>query len=196
MVRLQYVGNIKRKIDFTTMGKGYSFSVRPGDIISVPDVAVMACKGCGTFEEVERRKPSSKVQVIKTTVSNNDEPVEETTTIDRTVVDPFDVVEPEDEVEDPADDINFDNEEEEVSETDETKEIPIVPVDEVVEAHDEAHDERAKLENPIDNDVDYTAFRKSELKDMCKERSLPVSGNRDDLIARLVNYDNGYIPEE
>ena len=45
-----------------------------------------------------------------------------------------------------------------------------------------------KAEKPV---VDYTSFLKAELIAQCEERGLDASGNKDDLIARLVNDDNG-----
>lgn len=38
--------------------------------------------------------------------------------------------------------------------------------------------------------VDYTSFSKRELVKLCKERKLETIGNRDDLICRLVSFDN------
>lgn len=38
--------------------------------------------------------------------------------------------------------------------------------------------------------VDYTSYSKKDLVKLCKERKLATIGNRDDLIARLVTFDN------
>ena len=43
--------------------------------------------------------------------------------------------------------------------------------------------------------VDYTAKCKKDLKDLCKENGLHVSGNRDDLITRLCNFDQGVVTD-
>lgn len=178
MVRLKYLGNIKKKISFTCMGKGYSYVVNPGDIITIPNSLVMAIKGCGTFEEIERRRPSDKIKVVRTTIEDTKEKVEETI-IKRENVSPFEVQE------------ETNNDTEESKDVEETKEQEDIIEKEIVIEEDNIDDEE---EN--ENKIDYTSFRKKELKDMCSERNLKTNGNRDDLITRLCNYDNGFNSEE
>jgi len=56
---------------------------------------------------------------------------------------------------------------EEVDEVEEVEEAPRIPV------------------------IDYTAMLKRDLVEMCVGAGLDADGKRDDLIARLVNHDNG-----
>jgi len=181
MVRLKYVGNMKRKISFVTMGKGYSFSVKPGEIISVPDVVATAAKGAAPFEAVVREKPSNNIKVVKTVIHNNEEPEEVESVIERVSVDPFVQKEIEEEVE---------KIEEEIDASADTDIIEAPFVEDIEEDEVEEEDVEEELS------IDYTSKLKSELKDMCVARGLSNRGNRDDLIAALVNNDNGIDAEE
>lgn len=50
---------------------------------------------------------------------------------------------------------------------------------------------------PVEEDpVDYLAFKKAELIEMCKEREIDPDGKKDDLVAKLVAYDNLSSDEE
>lgn len=47
-----------------------------------------------------------------------------------------------------------------------------------------------------DDEVGYEDLSKDELKELLAERDLPVSGNKDELVARLVEFDSTTTPHE
>jgi hypothetical protein len=187
MARVKFNGVKKAKVTWCSMGKVYSYNVRPGEVLAIPDDQVNNIRATGSFLVVSaphlaKRKPKVNKKVLK-----KEEPIK--------VVKLTPVVEPEPEVE-----VVEEPEVEEVVEEVENEEIDpdentkVLPAPVVVEEEEE---EPVVVEaEDCDKTVDYTSIRKADLKDMCKERGLHVSGNRDDLIARLVAFDKGIIIDE
>jgi hypothetical protein len=170
MAKVKYNGTLKKKITWNSMGKGYAYNVRPGQIIQVPEDQITNVCGCGSFIVISS---ASKLReqgpkIVKKTVQKQVEPT------------PVKVVKPLP-----------------VLMVDEPVEVEEVVVNEPVEVTevtvDEPVEEREDEDEECEKTIDYTSIRKADLKDMCKKNGLKVSGNRDDLIARLVAFDKGII---
>ena len=158
------------------MGKAYSYNVRPGEVISIPDDQVSNIRAAGQFAIIsapgfKKAKPTVNKKVIKKEAPANPVRVVKHPPVSTPVQEEeVDVVVEEDFVD--------------VDPEEETKVLPQV---------EEKEEEHVHTEECAEKCVDYTSIRKAGLKDMCKDRGLHVSGNRDDLIARLVAFDKGVI---
>jgi hypothetical protein len=176
MARVKYNGTNKAKVSWNSMGKAFSYNVRPGEVIAIPDDQVNNIRAAGSFSIISAPN-MGKPKVIKKVIKK-ETPIK--------VVKPVPVVEPDPEpVEEPVEDAF-----EDIDTESETKVLSSA-VEDVEEGED-----LVDTEEEEDKSVDYTSIRKSDLKDMCKERGLHISGNRDDLIARLVAFDKGIILDQ
>jgi len=144
--------------------------VLPGKIYPVSDDQVHNICGCGPFVVIAAPHLNKKPNVIKKDLKKEEDVVKviKQSPIVEPVVEEEVVVEPE--VEEPV--------VEEAKEVVEDDEPIVVEADKCVKK------------------FDYTSIRKADLKEMCRERVLHLSGNRDDLIARLVAFDKGIIIDE
>jgi len=73
------------------------------------------------------------------------------------------------------------------------------PVEEVVEEVEVKNDPVAPPPadaNPFPTDLQYDSLTVAELRDLCKERGLPVYGTKAEIVLRLKQNDEGIIPEE
>jgi len=185
MAKVKFNGTNKARVSWNSMGKVYSYNVRPGEVLGIPDDQVNNICATGPFIIISGPKKKNKgpkinkkvintvvekpVKVVKPKpiVEEKKEPVVESPVVEEPIVEEEHVVEEEPVVE-------------EITEDEETKVLP---------AYNEIKDETNE-EDEVDG-IDYTSLLKDELKEMCRERGLKISGNRDDLISRLVAYDNG-----
>jgi hypothetical protein len=73
------------------------------------------------------------------------------------------------------------------------------PVEEVVEEVEVKSDPVPPAPadaNPFPTDLQYDSLTVAELRDLCKERGLPVYGTKAEIVLRLKQNDEGIIPEE
>ena len=180
MQRVKYNGSAKQKICFTTMGQGFSYNVIPGEILTVPNIAIIPLMGCGVFEILNSHEEPSEVQIVNVSLDdNNEEYIDEESDASEETLNLNEQLDPR--VDDEFEDFIPRDEEEQTFGPDDT-EPPYVAEETEKEVVEEMETEEIK--------IDYTSKRKAELKDMCAERGLKVTGNRDDLITRLVDSDN------
>ncbi len=80
-----------------------------------------------------------------------------------------------------------------------TVEEPAKPVEEVVEEVEVKSDPVAPPPadtNPFPTELQYDSLTVAELRNLCKERGLPVYGTKAEIVLRLKQNDEGIIPEE
>ena len=73
------------------------------------------------------------------------------------------------------------------------------PVEEVVEEVEVKSDPVAPPPadtNPFPTELQYDSLTVAELRNLCKERGLPVYGTKAEIVLRLKQNDEGIIPEE
>ena len=78
-------------------------------------------------------------------------------------------------------------------------ELCLNPVEEVVEEVEVKSDPVPPAPadaNPFPTDLQYDSLTVAELRDLCKERGLPVYGTKAEIVLRLKQNDEGIIPEE
>jgi hypothetical protein len=183
MAKVKFVGDTRRTVHWTSMGKAKSYSASPGRTITVPDTEVPYLLSFGCFEAVleERHTTAEKTEVH---------------TFERTRTNPI------------IKEIKvFENKNKETIINDLTKKVepeeekklevavdPIAEVESVVK-------EEVKVEEPVESiveepkvikvkkNIDYTKLKKSELKKICEKNGLDINGHRDDLIARCVDWE-------
>jgi hypothetical protein len=168
-VTMKFKGSIKTKAVWTQMGKTYSYILIPEDTVEVPEDQIKNIQGFGSFTIVKGVDPIKDVEPII-----EEESSAVITKIDEAVFDEQVVVE---EVE----------EEEEVVVV--VEEVKVNPFEKYESDVSETQAPVEELEVEESPEHDYTSYSKTKLRGMCKERNLKKSGNRDDLIYRLVQSD-------
>jgi hypothetical protein len=188
MVVLRYLGSSKKRLNWISGKEQFSYIVRPGDVIRIPDSEIMKAMGSAPFEvisEVVVKKPKK----VKALPKNQRDPlVEQVIRTEEKSEDVVDVVTKKD-LPDP-----MDVEEDPLEKYNSEPIVEGVPPQALVETEEEEEPEEFLDPEPVEEEedspkVDYCSLRKAELKQECKDRGLKVSGNRDDLIARLVMSD-------
>ncbi len=163
MAKVKYNGTVKARLSWNSMGKGYSYNVLPGQILVITDDQAHNCCAAGPCTILTGPK-FTKTKINKK-VLPKEAPlkiVKLTPIIEEIEINP--IIE---EVED--------------------VEIPVIEDD--IEIFEGDVTDVEISQEPIV--IDYTSFKKAELKNMCRDRDLRTNGNRDDLITRLCNHDNG-----
>ena len=157
-IKIKYLGNSKKKVSWSIMGNFYSYNLVPGKTISIRESLFDTIKGFGTFAIVKSAKVSKPI--VKPIIEK--ESTEVITTKDEEV---------------------FVKQEEQITEYESKSSIDGQgPCNQVVE---EIVEEDVEEETP---DVDYMSLSKSKLKKLCRDNGLKVSGNRDDLAYRIMNF--------
>ena len=210
MVSLRYNGTGKRKVAWCSNGVQYSFVVNPGDVIRVPESEANRAMGNATFERLDY----IKITAVKNTTSTKPNVVQSEDEVISEVIETKGSVETNEVIEkkekpDPLkvivkteEKMGVDEKEvEELKDSDEAPEdfdafdkdygIGGEAVSEAVSENmeDDCCEEGECSDKEDSPGIDYTSFLKRDLVRMCKERELQHYGNRDDLIARLVNDD-------
>lgn len=192
MAKLIYHGDSRKTFQWDSMGKHFSYIAEPNQELIVPDNQVMYLLSFGNFEEVpgspvipelpKKRKVLDKIvrvdPFIKIEPKKVEAPIAVVTPIVETPVEkPVEVIAPVLEIGDiplpevaPVAETSVTSEVESEEVTEEKVEEPVIE----------------KVEKKVKK-IDYTSFKKNELKKLCKDMGLDTSGNRDDLIARILN---------
>lgn len=194
MSRVKYLGTNKARVSWTSMGRGFSYNVRPGEIIVVPDDQVNNIRAAGSFSIVSAPSKNQKPKVNKKVI-RKEEPVIKKTVKPLPLVEEEPEVEETPEVEDVEEAVECvveETPEEDFEDVDVNDETKVIQIPEKPSENVEFVKSPVKGEQPT---IDYTSLRKEELKQICKDRGLKVSGNRDDLITRICNFSKGIITD-
>jgi hypothetical protein len=195
MVVLRYLGSGKKRISWVSSGQQFSYVVRPGDVIRLPQSELMKAMGVAPFEIVSEVVIKKPVKVKKPKDKEKDPLVEQVIRTQEETEDVTEVVAKKDKP-DPLEKYETTSLSGAGGETQLPPQALVVPEPEEEEPEEftELDEEETEVLNKVvveedTPDVDYCSLRKAELKDKCKEKGLKVSGNRDDLIGRLVMSD-------
>lgn len=98
MVKLKYVGVGNRRVEWTSMGKTYSYYLVPNKVIEVPPTQALIAQNFAAFEEVKGKKPA-KPDPVKVVAEKKLDPVAPPAPVVEEVVDEDETVELEEDTE-------------------------------------------------------------------------------------------------